>query len=106
MTTLESVTVGAEVGAILPLLIAVVQRPHWSVKAKKTVASVSALLVGLVTVATAGGWEQFQHGKLTLATIIAVLAASQTSYDLLWKPSTLAPVIEAVTTPKRPQRAE
>lgn len=56
--------------------------------------------------AVEGGWDQFQHGHLTAATLLGVLAASQTSYDLVWKPSKLAPMIEALTTKKTPQRAE
>ncbi|MEU6755972.1 hypothetical protein [Streptomyces sp. NPDC046685] len=106
MTTLESLTTGAQVGALLPLLTAVVQRPAWSAAVKKRVAVLAALLAGVVTVAATGGWEQFQNGKITAATLLAVLAASQTSYDLLWKPSTLAPMIEAVTSRKGPQQAE
>lgn len=104
--TLESLSTGVQVGAVLPLLTAVVQRPAWSEKYKKVVAVVAALVAGVVAVAADGGWDQFQHGKLTIATIFGVLAASQTSYDLVWKPSKLAPMIEALTTKKTPQQAE
>ncbi|WP_328736522.1 hypothetical protein [Streptomyces bobili] len=106
MTTLESLSTGAQVGAVLPLLTAVVQKPAWSAKAKKIVAVVAALVAGVFAVAVEGGWDQFQHGHLTAATLLGVLAASQTSYDLVWKPSKLAPMIEALTTKKTPQRAE
>ncbi|MEE1764429.1 hypothetical protein [Streptomyces sp. SP18BB07] len=106
MTTLESLSTGAQVGAVLPLLTAVVQQPAWSAKAKKVVAVLAALLGGVVAVAASGGWGQFQHGQLTAATLLGVLAASQTSYDLVWKPSKLAPMIEALTTRKTPQQAE
>ncbi|MCX4976427.1 hypothetical protein [Streptomyces sp. NBC_00620] len=106
MTALDSLTTGAQVGAVLPLLTAVVQRPAWSAKAKKIVAVVAAVVAGVLTVAADGGLDQLQHGSLTAATILGVLAASQTSYDLVWKPSTLAPVIEALTTKKSPQQAE
>lgn len=105
MTTLDSLTVGAQVGTLLPLLTAVVQRPAWSAKAKKVVAVVAALVAGIGTVAANGGWGQFQHGQLTAATLGGVLMASQTSYDLLWKPSKLAPWIESMTTKKAPQQA-
>ncbi|MFD7505370.1 hypothetical protein [Streptomyces sp. NPDC059850] len=106
MTTLESLATGAQVGTVLPLLTAVVQRPNWSAQCKKVVAVVAALIVGVVAVAADGGWEQFQHGKLTAVTILGVLAASQTSYDLVWKPSKLAPVIESLTAKKTAQQAE
>ncbi|MGW3627862.1 hypothetical protein [Streptomyces sp. NPDC000880] len=105
-TTLESITAGTQVGALLPLLTAVVQRPAWTAQVKKIVAVVVAVVAGVVTVAGTGGWEQFQHSALTMTTILAVLAASQTTYDLVWKPSTLAPLIEAVTSPKTPEQAE
>jgi len=106
MSTLQSLTTGAEVGAVLPLLTAVVQRPAWPAKWKKVVAVVAALIAGVAAVGADGGVDQFQHGKLTAATLLGVLAASQTSYDLLWKPSKLAPKIEALTTKKTPQQAE
>ncbi|MFD9394130.1 hypothetical protein ACFWBB_26360 [Streptomyces sp. NPDC060000] len=104
--TLESLSTGVQVGAVLPLLTAVVQRPAWSAKYKKVVAVVAALVAGVVAVAADGGWDQFTHGKLTTVTILGVLAASQTSYDLVWKPSKLAPIIEALTTKRTPQQAE
>ena len=104
--TLESLSTGVQVGAVLPLLTAIVQRPAWSSKYKKVVAVVVALVAGVAAVAADGGWDQFEHGKLTMATVLGVLAASQTSYDLVWKPSKLAPMIEALTTRKTPQQAE
>ncbi|MFG2865440.1 hypothetical protein [Streptomyces sioyaensis] len=105
MSTLDSITTGAQVGALLPLLTAIVQRPAWSTEVKKVVAVVLALAAGVFTVAASGGWEQFQHGALTFATLATVLAASQSTYDLIWKPSKVAPVIESVTSPKRPEQA-
>ncbi|MFJ4988728.1 hypothetical protein ACIP9H_33630 [Streptomyces sp. NPDC088732] len=102
---LESITNGAQVGALLPLATAVVQRPAWPARIKQVVAVVIALVAAVATVAATGGWGQFEHGKLTLATVLAVLAASQTTYDLVWKPTKLAPAIEDATTPKGAQRA-
>ncbi|MFF0481985.1 hypothetical protein [Streptomyces sp. NPDC004435] len=99
MSLVDSLTTGAQVGALLPLLTAIVQRPVWSPQVKKIVAVVLALVAGVVTVAASGGWQQFQHGSLTFATIIAVLTVSQSTYDLLWKPTRIAPVIERATTP-------
>jgi hypothetical protein len=104
--TLDSLTTGVQVGSVLPLLTAVVQRPAWSAKHKKVVAVVAAVLAGVATVAANGGLPQFQHGIPTAATLLGVLGASQTSYDLLWKPSKLAPMIEAITTNKPPKQAE
>lgn len=99
-STLELIGTGSAVGGLMPLLTAVVQRPHWSVRAKKVVAAVMALVAGVVTVAAAGGLDQFQHGIPTLSAIGAVLAVSQSAHDLIWKPSGVAPAIESVTSPK------
>ncbi|MCX4677596.1 hypothetical protein OG413_20200 [Streptomyces sp. NBC_01433] len=106
MSTLDSITTGAQVGAVLPLLTAIVQRPAWSVEVKKVVAVIVSLVAGVATVAVSGGWEQFQHGTLTFATVGAVLVGSQATYDLVWKPSKVAPVIESVTSPKRPGQTQ
>lgn len=102
-TTLDALTSGVSVGAVLPLLTAVVQRPAWSAKWKKVVAVAVAVVGGVGTVAAHGGLAQLQHGHVTVATLLGVLAASQTTYDLVWKPSNLAPMIEALTTPKTSQ---
>ncbi|MFI1201599.1 hypothetical protein ACH4VR_19470 [Streptomyces sp. NPDC020883] len=100
MSTLDSITNGAQVGAFLPLITAIVQRPAWSRELKRVVAVVLALIAGVATVAVDGGWEQFQHGTLTFATIAAVLTASQATYDLIWQPSKIAPAIESATSRK------
>jgi hypothetical protein len=97
MTTLETLAAGSGVGAVLPLLIAVVQQPFWSARVKRIVAVVVAGIAGVVTVASTGGLDQFTHGIPTLGTIGAVLAASQAAHDLVWKPSTLTDVIESKT---------
>ncbi|MFJ5143071.1 hypothetical protein [Streptomyces sp. NPDC088707] len=99
-STLQLIGAGSAVGSLTPLITAVVQRPEWSVRAKKIVAAVMALLAGVFTVAYEGGIEQFQHGVPTFATIAAVLAVSQSAHDLIWKPIGIAPAIESATTPK------
>lgn len=104
--TFEALSNGGQVGAVLPLLTAVVQRPAWSARYKKVVAVVAAAVAGVATVAADGSLGQLQHGKLTVATIIGVLVTAQTSYDLIWKPTKIAPVIEALTTKKGAQQAE
>ncbi|MFB6630046.1 hypothetical protein ACFCWY_09130 [Streptomyces sp. NPDC056362] len=102
---LNSVSVGAQVGALLPLITAVVQRRTWSAGRKKTVAVLISVLAGATTVAADGGWSQFHSGKLTTATVLAVVAAAQASYALFWKPTKVAPFIEGLTSPKAPQQA-
>ncbi|NEA53605.1 hypothetical protein G3I60_05390 [Streptomyces sp. SID13666] len=99
-STLSTVRTGAEIGALLPLLTAVVQRPAWSAPIKRVVAVVVALVAGVIAVLGTGGLAQLTHGIPTMATIMAVLAASQASYDLVWKPAGVAPTIESATSPK------
>lgn len=101
MSTLQTVATGSAVGGFLPLLTAVVQRPHWSAQAKQLVAVAVALVAGVVTVISSGGLSQFQDGWLSAGTLGAVVAASQAAYDLIWKPSSLAPAIESATTPTK-----
>lgn len=100
MSTLNTIAAGSGVGALLPLLTAIVQQPFWSASLKRAVAVVVALFAGVVTVASTGGIEQFTHGLPALGTIAAVLAASQAAHDLVWKPSTVSTKIESVTSPK------
>ncbi|MYX26737.1 hypothetical protein GTY75_08650 [Streptomyces sp. SID8381] len=97
MSTLHSVAAGSGVGAVLPLLTAIVQQPFWSARVKRIVAVVVAGIAGVVTVASTSGLDQFTHGIPTLGTIGAVLAASQAAHDLVWKPSAVTDVIESKT---------
>lgn len=105
MTTLQTIATGSGVGAVLPLLTAVVQQPFWSARIKRIVAVVVAGIAGVVTVASTGGLDQFTHGVPTLATIGAVLAASQASHDLVWKPSAVTDAIESKTAVSRAENS-
>ncbi|MER7497126.1 hypothetical protein ABT033_31575 [Streptomyces pharetrae] len=101
MSTLQTVATGAGIGAVLPLLTAVVQQPFWSARVKRIVAVVVAGIAGVVTVASTGGLDQFTNGIPALGTIGAVLAASQAAHDLVWKPSTVTDAIESKTAVPR-----
>ncbi|MGW7596234.1 hypothetical protein [Streptomyces rubiginosohelvolus] len=105
-STLQLGGTGSAVGGLRPLITAVVQRPEWSVRAKKIVAALMALLAGVATVASTNGLGQLQHGLPTLGTIGAVLAVSPSAHDLIWKPSGIAPAIESITSPKTSPAAE
>lgn len=97
-STLEVIGTGTAVGSLLPPLTAIVQKPKWSAGVKRIVAVVAAVIGGIVTVASTGGLEQFQQPVAALGGIAAVIAASQTTYDLIWKPSKIAPAVESATT--------
>ncbi|MFZ3557226.1 hypothetical protein [Streptomyces sp. BH055] len=106
MSTLDSITTGAQVGAFLPILTAVVQRPAWSAEVKRAVAVALALVAGVVTVLVAGGWQQLQDGSQACTTILAVVAAAQATYDVIWKPTQIAPAVESITSPRSQEPAE
>ncbi|MYW67121.1 hypothetical protein GTY65_24075 [Streptomyces sp. SID8379] len=88
------------------MLTAIVQRPAWSAEVKKAVAVALALIAGVGTVLVAGGWQQLQDGPQACTTILAVIAAAQSTYDLIWKPTTIAPVIESLTSRNSQEPAE
>ncbi|MER7937952.1 MULTISPECIES: hypothetical protein [unclassified Streptomyces] len=96
--TLSLIATGSAVGSGIPLLTAIVQDPRWPAGAKRVVAVLAALLGGVVTVISTGGIAQFEHPLPALGAIAAVLAASQTTYNLIWKPSKLAPAVENATS--------
>ncbi|MEW1657850.1 hypothetical protein [Streptomyces sp. NPDC093707] len=105
MSTLNTIATGTAVGALLPLLTAIVQQPHWSASVKRVVAVVVALIGGVITVASTGGTGLFSQGLPTLGTLAAVLAASQATFDLVWQPSTVTGRIEAKTALRPEGRA-
>jgi hypothetical protein len=83
-------------GVLTPLVVAVVQQPRWGTRYRAVVAAVAAVIVGVVTVLANGTW---QDASGTLGIIALVLVASNTAYKTLWKPTGVAPLIEAKTSP-------
>jgi NhaP-type Na+/H+ or K+/H+ antiporter len=95
----DSTTWGLILGTVLPPLTAVVQQPRWTDNQRKIVAVLVAVLAGVLTCLANGA---LHDGQTVLATVAAVLVASQAAYRGLWKDS-LAAAIERVTSP-RPRR--
>jgi hypothetical protein len=89
------VEVSALVGLGLPLLVAIVQREKWP-NWVRTVVGVTAVLIASVVTAAA------QH-KLNVndwaASVLTIFLMTKTSYLAVWKPSGVAPYIEAQTSP-------
>lgn len=83
------------VGALTPLVVAVVQQPKWTSRARAIVAVISSIVLGTGTA--------FFNGTLTGTTIAAsvgtVLVTALTTYRNLWVPTGLVPAIEAATSP-------
>lgn len=88
---------GLLVGALLPLLTAVVQQPRWSRRQRSLAAAGLSLAAGVVVVLLGGG---FAHGlEDPLFTIAAVMAAAEATYEKVWQPKGVAAAIERVTSP-------
>lgn len=92
-------------GVLTPLLTSLVQQPKWTDRVRSIVGAVVAVVVGVLTVLANGGFEDTTSA---LGVIAIVLVASQASYRNLWKPTLVAPKIEAATSPGpgRHQRTE
>lgn len=85
---------GILIGALLPILIAILNQPQWTDQQKRFIALGVAFVSGTGTVIVSGN---FDPGNWVV-TIAAVLGASQAAYTVLWKPTKIAPRIEAATS--------
>lgn len=88
--------IDALVGMGMPLLVALVNQSHWSPKLRALVAVVLCALVGTAVEWVRGPLGIYAEGWRT--TVLIVTGSALASYQLWWKPSTIAPTIEAVTT--------
>jgi hypothetical protein len=83
------------VGFASPLIISVVEQPRWT-------ASVRALITALVCIIF-GALTAYFEGALTaerwVEAALVVGVAAITFYKGLWKPTGVAPAIEAATSP-------
>jgi hypothetical protein len=81
-------------GVAMPFLIALINQAHWNPKVRGLVAFAACLGAAALLAAL--------HGTLTLtswrASAITVTGAAMVMYHALWKPSGLAPAVEAATT--------
>lgn len=85
----------ALVGFLLPLLVAIIQRPGFSKKTRT--------FIGIAASAVAAFFTAWAQGKLSLAgwanSFIFVAITSWTTYLAVWVPAGAAAWIEAKTTP-------
>jgi hypothetical protein len=84
----------ALIGAVLPILIAIVQQPRWSSQVRQVIAVGVAALGGVGTVLASGNFD----AQNWLVTLVAVIGAAQASYALIFKPSGVAAKIEEKTS--------
>lgn len=83
------------VGFFSPLVIAVIQQSRWSQRRQSVVAFVFYLAVAFVTTWLNGIFSAV--GVVTAVLVVFVVAAN--AYKALWKPTGIAPAIQAATSP-------
>jgi len=88
------------VGFLIPPFLAIIQQPGWSDPLRAVVAFVVAIIVALGTVYFAGNLE-FDHEKGWISAILLVLVTAVATYKGFWKPTGVAPKIEAATSGQR-----
>ena len=82
------------VGFGLPLLVAVLQQPKWSNRVRVTVGVLASIVAGAGTAFFTGEFT----GRSIVSCALVVCVASIATYQNLWKPTKIAPLIEAKTT--------
>jgi hypothetical protein len=82
------------VGFLLPNVIALINQSHWAKPLKAIVSFVVCVLTAIIDVLIQGNW----NGHDITRTLVLVAFVAYTSYQLFWKPSTIAPQIEAATS--------
>lgn len=87
------------VAFLLPNAIALINQTHWAPALKAVVSFVCCILTAIVDVIVQGNW----NSKDFAGTLILIAFVAYTSYRLFWKPSTIAPTIEAVTSTNTPR---
>lgn len=101
MIETELIAIILSVGSLLPLLIAVVNQPHWSAKVRTILSVAVSGLAGLVTYVTENGLE-FDSASAVVVAVVGVILASVASYQSIWKPSGIARRIENATSRQSP----
>jgi hypothetical protein len=86
------------VAFLLPNAIALVNQTHWSKPLRAVVSFAICVLTAIVDVIIQGKL----NGKDVAGTLVLVAFVAYTSYTLFWKPSNIAPAIEAATSTNRP----
>lgn len=83
------------IGALVPPLIAVAQRPKFPGWLRVSVMLVVAVVASLVTLAVQSDLDWHNWSRTVGLVIVGAIAA----YHGIWQPSGIAPAIEAATTP-------
>lgn len=97
---LDSASWALILSILSPLLISVIQQPKWSKSMRTLVAVLASVVIGIITVLANGGLD-LSGGAATqtvLSVVALVFVSSATAYKSLWKPTGVAPAIEARTS--------
>lgn len=98
----DTASIAALIGGFLPLLIAVVNNPDWTPLRRQVTATIISFAVGVVFVLISGNFDP----QNWLVTLVAVVGAAQATYALIWKPSSIGPKLELVTSRQRGDRGQ
>lgn len=82
------------VGFVTPLIVSVINQPSWSPMLKSAIAFVVAAVLGAVTAYFKGNFD----GQTVLSSILLVIVTAIATYQGFWKPTTIAPRLEHVTS--------
>lgn len=96
LTTQDMWTILA--GFLLPILVAMINQSHWSKILRAIVSFAICIAVAVVDVLIQGNW----NGHDLTRTLVLIAFVAYTSYQLFWRPSAIAPTIEANTSTNRP----
>lgn len=90
----NSIAIDAVVGALMPLIIAVVTQAHWSPRVKAAVALGVCVVAAASTEALQGStdWRDWRSA------VVVTFGAALAFYHAWWKPSGIAAAVEQVTT--------
>jgi hypothetical protein len=83
------------VGALLPPVVALVQRPTWLPWVRSVVTVGACIIAGGATAWFSGSLT----GPFTITSILLILTSALATYKGFWKPTEIAPKIEAATSP-------
>lgn len=83
-------------GACLPPVLAVIQQQHWRQQFRAAVAFLACTAVGAATAYFQGSLT----GKRWVEAALIIGVAALSTYHGFWKPSGIAPKIEAATSPR------
>lgn len=82
------------VGFLMPILVALVNQTHWSKPLRAVVSFAICIVVAIADVLIQGSW----NGHDLTRTLVLIAFVAYTSYQLFWRPSNIAPAIEAATS--------